>query len=237
MKKTKKSNKYHIYMIIVLLPFLSCRDEKIKNINDLFLVNENLLSKQQQNEVESAKEFLLAQREGMSRSGSGMPENFLKAEEIEKLTFTTIPFYKLDTSFLSSDMDHEHLQRYIKPETVTPMYIGQVNGKISIMMNLKDIGNGVLIPDFSVEGTDYFSKVFSWLLPLTKESSKKEFYILEALKMQYIVYYTQDDKPMFCNFPGNIRMDELTFFKHIIGRYNTINAYREEFKDCIKVEE
>jgi len=217
----------------ILISFFACNDEEIKEANNLISKNESKLDKQQQKNIENARKFLLGQR-NISRSQENFQENFFKPEELERVVFSTIPYYELDTSFLSLDLDHDHLDNYIKPVMDKPMYLGKLDDNYAMMLNLQKVGENRWIPDFNIEGTEYFKKVFSWLIPELNSSSKKEFYILRVFGLNYIVYYSKEGDPIFCNFPGNIRMNKMKFFEHVIDRYNSINDMREMIKNWDK---
>ena len=228
--------KYLLYLFLSFILMFSCNDKEIKEANNLISVNESKLDKQQQKAIESVREFLLGQRKELARSQEGLPENCLKPEELEKVSFSTISYYKLDTSFLSSDLDHDHLDKYIKPMLDNPMFLGKLGDDYALMMNVQNVGENRWIPDFNIEGIEYFQRVFSWLIPEINVSSKKEFYILRVFGLNYIVYYSKEGGPVYCNFPGNIRMNKVEFFEHVIDRYNSINDMKEMVKNWGKTE-
>lgn len=227
-----KKNYYLICLFLSLMSLFSCTDKKMKEVTSLISANESKLNKQQQDITEDVRNDILTQNfRPQSRSRSNYSGNFLTLEEIKKLTFTTIPCYELDTSFISSELEHERLQEYIKPVLDKPMFLGKIGDNYAMMMNTRKLDNIGWTCDFCMEGVDYFQSVFSWLLPELEASSKKNFHILYAFGQYYIVYYTKEEKPMYCNFPGNIRMDELRFFQYVTDRHNDIQSMKELIND------
>ncbi len=222
-----KRNNYLLCIFLSLFFFMSCSDKEMKEVSNLISVSESKLDEEQQKVIESVRDYLvLWSREKLSRSTDGLSENYLDPKELEKATFTTIPYYEVDTSFITTDLDHEHLDKYIKPVS-TPLFLGKVDGKYAILVNPQRRSENEWVPGFSLEGIDYFQKVFSWLIPELNSASKKDFYVLRLLGLNYLVYYTKDGAPMFCNFPGNIRMDKIEFFQHIVERYNSAKEAKE----------
>lgn len=78
------------------------------------------------------------------------------------------------------------------------------------------------VPQFKLEGTVYFQKVFQWLSKALENAGTQKFYVLESMGIHYIVYHTGNGEPRFCNFPGNIQMDKSAFLQHILDRYTSI---------------
>lgn len=224
----KKMN-YFLYLLLSFFVLSSCSKKEVAEVNDLISVSEGTLDKQQKRAVESMRKFLIDNRMSMTRSSEGLPQNYLKPEELEKVTFTTIPYCVLDTSFISSDLDHNNLEKYIRPSK--SMYLGKLDGNFALLVDLQKVGDTMWVPGFNLEGTEYFKKVFGWLVSELNVASKKDFFILQVFGLKYIVYYTAEGDPVFCNFPGNIRMDKLDFFKHVIRRYNTIKDAQEAMKE------
>lgn len=215
-----------LFLTIALLS--SCSKREIKVVNDFISASERKPDRQQKRAIESTREFLIKNRTMTGSSPRSLPDHYLTPEELQRITFTIIPYYELDTSFLSSDVDYNRVDQYLRPSK--PMYLGKLDDQFVLLLNLQRVGESMWIPAFNLEGKEYFKTAFTWLMPKLKVSGKNEFFILQVFGLKYIVYYSAEGDPIFCNFPGNIRMDKIEFFKHVKNRYNAI----KDAQECIK---
>lgn len=113
---------------------------------------------------------------------ASLPDDHLKPEELEKITFTTIPYYELDTSFISSRVDYDHLDQYFRPSK--PMYLVKLDGHYVLLVNLQKVGDVLWIPEFNLEGKEYFKKVFAWLIPELNVTRQKKILYLTSVRIE-----------------------------------------------------
>lgn len=192
--------------------------DKIISNNEIIISQDEKLSLEK-----TQKHFAEKRAETLKHPTEDVPYYSLKSEDINKLSFTKLPYYCLDTSFIAQDSDTVNLLNHIHPIKDTPLYIGKLHSKYAIIMNLHPCKDNNWEPGFTLEGIEYFQNLFNWLSQALNESGTQKFYILESMGIHYIVYYAKPDEPYFCNFPGSIRMDKTSFLQHILDRYDNIN--------------
>lgn len=211
-----------ISTLLFILP--ACEDPICLEAEKIITNNEIVIEQKEKVFLENAqKHFAKKRAEAFKHSPDEIAYYSLKSKDINELSFSKLPYYQLDTSFISQNPDIDILLDHIHLIKDTPLYIGKLHQEYAIIMNLRPCKENCWEPEFTLEGIEYFQNLFNWLSKALNEAGTQKFYVLESMGIHYIMYYAKPDEPRFCNFPGNIQMDKSSFLQHILDRYNNNN--------------
>ena len=121
------------------------------------------------------------------------------------------------------------MQKAIQPNAL-PFYLGRLNNKPALFLTLQQVKENVWRPKSQSQLEDDLEEIFGWLKEELNRSKTKNFSILETMGIHYMVYEDGKGEPMYCNFPGNIRMNQSELIRHLLFRYNNGKAIKEAFE-------
>lgn len=210
-----------IYISTLLFILSACKEPTNLEAEKIITNNEIKIEPQEKIFLENAQKYFAKKRaKAFKHSTDKISYYSLKSKDISELAFSKLPYYHLDTSFISQSLNSDDLLSHIRPVKDIPLYIGKLHHDYAIIINLRPCKENLWEPDFTLEGIEYFQNLFNWLSKALNEAGTQKFYVLESMGIHYIVYYTKPNEPHFCNFPGNIQMNKHSFLQHILDRYN-----------------
>lgn len=218
----------NVFVFIVMFILFSACMSKGKDVEtgNWIIANESKLSSDDREIAKQIKEYLFKEKEVITRSKVEAPAHWLTGEEVEGLTLVMQPYYELDTSFISTDLDENEIESYIKPMRDKRLFFGK-RGEKYILMVIAEKNGDTWKPKLRIEDSKVcFQELFDWLLPALEVSSKKSFYVLSAMYRDYFVYHDSEGKLVFRNMPGNIKMNSRDFIYSMVHSYNNVKAAR-----------